>query len=504
MDSILGIFGSLTVIVLVIIAFSASIFVHELGHYLAARWRGLKVERFSIGFGPRVFGWRRKGIDYRVSLLPLGGYVALPQLADLRGIEGAPEDDTERLPPISYTDKMIVSVAGAVFNVLFALAVGTVLWVIGTQTTAVQQTNEIGHVFPTVTTAEQQEVTSPASLAGLQAGDRILAVDGTRVADWRRLQYLLITSKGREDDGRPRTVLTIERDGEELKVPVNPVLAGEEGLRLVGITAGERVVLGEIFPDSPAEVAGLQPGDEIIALNGQTLFSPVPLGLHLQEHPDEPALLTVRRTTEGGDERLLEVPLMPEEVTVNTLGDTAPHFGFRLDRPVWLEHVDPVSRLVNDVHLTWRVLSALVSRDSNVGVDDLSGPPGILYALYETGRSGIRYLLSLVVLININLAILNLLPIPVLDGGHMAFATVQKLTGRPLPAAWLAGVQTAFMLILFSFMIYVSVFDVKRIGRNETAKSEIRQEQAQAVPLEFTGQPQRELDQSTLQPVPIN
>ncbi|MDV7401561.1 site-2 protease family protein, partial [Arthrospira platensis SPKY1] len=93
---------------------------HELGHFLAARRRGLLVERFSIGFGPRLFGWTRDGVDYRVSLLPLGGYVALPQLADMGRIEGAEDENAEPLPPISYADKMIVAVMGAVFNVIFA------------------------------------------------------------------------------------------------------------------------------------------------------------------------------------------------------------------------------------------------------------------------------------------------------------------------------------------------------------------------------------------------
>ena len=114
-------------ILLVVLFFGASIFVHEYGHYLAARWRKLRIERFSIGFGPRIFGWKDKsGVDWRVSLFPLGGYVALPQLADMRGVEGTPSEEAGRLPPLSYADKMIVAGAGAFFNILFALLLGTV------------------------------------------------------------------------------------------------------------------------------------------------------------------------------------------------------------------------------------------------------------------------------------------------------------------------------------------------------------------------------------------
>ena len=114
-------------IVLLALFFGGSIFVHELGHFLAARKRGLKIERFSIGFGPRLFGWTGKdGVDYRVSIIPLGGYVALPQLADMEGIEGASSEEAEKLPKISYADKMIVSVMGAVFNVIFAFVLALV------------------------------------------------------------------------------------------------------------------------------------------------------------------------------------------------------------------------------------------------------------------------------------------------------------------------------------------------------------------------------------------
>jgi regulator of sigma E protease len=105
---------------LIVLFFGGSIFVHELGHFLAARKRGLVVQRFSIGFGPKIFSWTRNGVEYRLSWLPLGGYVALPQLADMAGIEGESDKPREQLPPLTYADKMIVSVMGAVFNVIFA------------------------------------------------------------------------------------------------------------------------------------------------------------------------------------------------------------------------------------------------------------------------------------------------------------------------------------------------------------------------------------------------
>ena len=141
-------------IALVAIFFGGSIFVHELGHFLAARKRGLKIERFSIGFGPRLFGWTGKdGVDYRVSIIALGGYVALPQLAEMEGIEGASSEEAEKLPKISYTDKMIVSVMGAVFNVVFAFALACILWFTGMPVAEGTSSTVIGYVPGQVVTS---------------------------------------------------------------------------------------------------------------------------------------------------------------------------------------------------------------------------------------------------------------------------------------------------------------------------------------------------------------
>ncbi|MEX0326660.1 MAG: site-2 protease family protein, partial [Puniceicoccaceae bacterium] len=171
-------------IFLVILFFGASIFVHEWGHYIAARWRKLKIERFSIGFGPRLFGWKDKqGVDWRISLFPLGGYVALPQLADMRGIEGDYDNGGEPLPRISYADKMYVAGAGAFFNVLFALFLGCILWATGLPVSGEYQSTTVGYIAPTMLDEEGMERDGPALRAGLQPGDVILKIDDASVSD---------------------------------------------------------------------------------------------------------------------------------------------------------------------------------------------------------------------------------------------------------------------------------------------------------------------------------
>ncbi|NBX34998.1 RIP metalloprotease RseP, partial [bacterium] len=258
-------------IALVAIFFGGSIFVHELGHFLAARKRGLKIERFSIGFGPRLFGWTGKdGVDYRVSIIPLGGYVALPQLAEMEGIEGASSEEAEKLPKISYADKMIVSVMGAVFNVIFAFVLAFILWFTGMPVAEGNGSTVVGYVPEQIVTGSAhlaelglgQTIPGPAHVAGIRAGDKILAIDGQPVATFGQVMEAIMLGNRRDAQDRPTSVFTVERGGRTLEITVNPArleLNARSGdrIRVAGIQARARVVLDEPLPDSPAAKAGL-------------------------------------------------------------------------------------------------------------------------------------------------------------------------------------------------------------------------------------------------------
>jgi regulator of sigma E protease len=238
-------------IFLVVFFFGGSIFVHELGHFLVARRRGVHVERFSIGFGRAIFKWRGKdGVEYRLSWIPLGGYVLLPQLADLGPIEGRSETDVESLPPISYTSKMLVFVAGAAFNILFAFALAIIIWFIGQPANSDTVSTSVGRVSPTLTLANGQVVPSAAVEAGLQVGDVIRSIDGTPVEDWSDIEALIKLGSGQSADGRRQSVFAIERDGQTLTLAVHPRLSGD-GFRQVGIAPGYDLIVQEV-PPAPA------------------------------------------------------------------------------------------------------------------------------------------------------------------------------------------------------------------------------------------------------------
>lgn len=448
-----SIFSSLWSVLLIILFFGGSIFVHELGHFLAARRRGVHVARFSIGFGPKIFSWHGKdGVEYRLSWLPLGGYVALPQLADLSPIEGESDVDLERLPPISYATKMLVFVAGAAFNVLFAFLLACVVWRVGQPTSAELNTTRIGQVMPTIALPDGTNVPSPAFEAGFQPGDVIRAIDGQRVANWPDLQQTLFAGGGRTADGRPKAVFTIEREGRTLDLTVYPRLAGDERMRRIGIVPAEELVIGSVEPGRLGEKIGLRPGDRILAFDSLPLLARDEFLEHLAKHHAQAVRLGILR---GAERLVLEVPPRPERADIADLGILR-QTSFLLTYP------DPVSQITDNVVMTIRVLVGLINPQSDLSVSKLSGPVGIIRMFNATAQSDIRLVLWFTILVNVNLAIFNLLPIPVLDGGQMLFATVARLRGRALPANFIMTTQSVFMVLLLSLIVYVSFFDTRR------------------------------------------
>lgn len=460
MELLSGIFSSAWAIFLIVLFFGGSIFVHELGHFLAARRRGVKVSRFSIGFGPAI--WKRTakdGVEYRLSWIPLGGYVALPQLADMAAVEGESDVDVTTLPPISYSTRMIVFGAGAFFNILFAFALATILWVIGQPTSEDMATTRIGYITATMTMPDGTTVPSPASEAGLKVGDAIRAIDGTQVTDWPELLQTLVTSAGVTDDGRRRAVFTIERDGRLMDLPVYPRLSGEDNIRRVGILAAYTPIVAQVPAKSYAETLGLKEGDKLLQLDGAPLLNLVPVMDAMQAK--EPRALVLKIGRESGETTITVPADRPK--------DTPPLFGAAYRTTFGLKHTNPVQQIANQVAMTWRTLWSLLHPKSDIGISKLSGPIGIGKIYWDASEAGIRYVLWIAILVNVNLAIFNLLPIPVLDGGHMLFATIGKLRGRALPMNFIAATQSAFMILLLTMIVYVSVFDVRRIARDVKA-----------------------------------
>ena len=467
MELLSAVFSNLWSIFLVVIFFGGSIFVHELGHFLAARRRGVLVERFSIGFGPAIWSHRAKdGVEYRIAWFPLGGYVLLPQLADLGPIEGASNADVAKLPPISYSTRMLVFVAGAAFNVLFAFILACIITVVGLPESSMTATTRVGYVAKTLEGPDGVKSPSPALQAGFRAGDIVRAIDGKTVTDWQDLMQTLVTTSGRTADGQPRAVFTVDRDGEILDLPVNPRLSGDEKFRKVGIAPGFELIAFKINPGTLAATAGLLEKDEIVSANGVKIYGTETLFETLLNQPSAPAKLIVRR---AGAEVTLTLPAH----TATTNAALAKALGVDFTTGFRTTHPSPLKQIVAPVLMTIRTLSSLINPNSDIGISKLAGPVGIVRIFHSAAEAGIVAILMFTILININLAVFNLLPIPVLDGGQMLFATIGKLRGRALPVNFIMSAQSVFMVLLLSMILYVSFFDVRRIVRDvNTGRSE--------------------------------
>ena len=570
-------------IALVAIFFGGSIFVHELGHFLAARKRGLKIERFSIGFGPRLFGWTGKdGVDYRVSIIPLGGYVALPQLAEMEGIEGASSEEAEKLPKISYTDKMIVSVMGAVFNVIFAFALACILWFTGMPVAEGTSSTVIGYVPEQVVTSSGHlaelglgnTVPGPAYKAGLRSGDKVLSVDDNPVTNFNQIIESVMLGNRKDSQGNPTATFKVERDGKELDFIVQPArieLNSKSGdkVRMAGLQPRTEVIIGTPSPGSPAETAGLKAGDRVLSIDGQPLNNTVEFRELLRKGGAKPRTLLVER--EGGislklvitpqvnttvnpvsiiaygeeknrhslivlpatrdlltkdpaaeRDQLMVLGISPDDlalaetlkigtiidkvdgrsqiVSVRSLEDlekagsgaprdftiywkrangdagnlTLRNAQVRRGKPVQhaqigtyfvtkpeMAYRNPWETCSGIVKSTFTTLGRLFDRGSDIQVKQLASVISITKTYYNLSED-IRRVLWFTVLINLNLAVLNLLPIPVLDGGHMLIATIQRFTKGILNNKAVIILQYTFMGLLLSLMAYIILHDVRR------------------------------------------
>jgi regulator of sigma E protease len=460
MDLLHSLLSNLWSVLLIVIFFGGSIFVHELGHFLAARRRGMVVERFSIGFGPKIFSWRGKdGVEYRISWLPLGGYVALPQLADMRGIEGESTTDIQKFPPPTYATKMIVSIAGAVCNIIFAFVLACIVWGVGLPTTSDQTTTRIGYIVPEIKLADGTKVTSPAVEAGLRIGDTVRSIDGHALKNWQDLMQYLLTGSDHSADGRREAILTIKRDGKNLDVTVYPRLSGDEKIRKVGISAAYELIVQDLDKTGLGATAGFQPNDRLLTLDGTAVLNVQTYIDILTKTPAQPVQASVKR----GD--AIVTLAIPARTSLKDASD----LGLAITTDSSLIYPSPFEQIADDVSKTYNTFLSLLNPHSDIGLSKLSGPVGIVRVFHMASQADIRLVLWFTILINVNLAIFNLLPIPVLDGGHMLFATIARLRGRSLPPQFIATTQSVFMVLLFSMMIYVSYFDSRRWIRDDRA-----------------------------------
>ena len=425
-------------IVAFVFVLGVMVLIHELGHFLAARYFKVRVETFSIGFGPRLFGMKRGDTEYKVCVLPLGGYVKMAG----ENI-GEPSGDPDEFVSKPRWQRMIIAVMGPAFNVVLALALLTGLFMVRYQ-------RRVFELEPPL--IKYVADNSAASRAGIQAGDLIVSIDGKETPKWETVELIEIAS--------PFKTLRVgvERDGEQLEFPVTPEAEKTMGIGDAGWEEETPVRLGLTSPGRPAAEAGIQPGDVLLSMNGEKVISWRQVPDSIQRSQDKPIELELLR-----DETVVTVRLTP-------IYDTSD-----AESPAWrigvglgpdyerismqLGFVDAVEQSIDynvkNATLIFGFLAGLV--EQRMSPKSLEGPIGIARLSGEAARAGWPALVMLMAAISLNLGIFNLLPIPILDGGMITMLLLESLIRRDISMAVKERIVQAgllFLMLLFGFVIY--------------------------------------------------
>jgi regulator of sigma E protease len=417
-----------------LVLIGAMILVHELGHFFVARLFNVRVDAFSFGFGPRLFGFRKGETDFRVSAIPFGGYVKMAgeqpgdeSVNDPRGFLAKPR-----------WQRLLIASAGPFMNVVLAVVLLAALFMVKfPKPMTADLIATIGHIMPD----------SPAAKAGLREGDRITAVNGNQDPSWEDLSIAEFSSAGRPLN------LVVERGGRRFEVQVVPTLSERTGVGYAGWSQQAEIQVAEVSPGLPAQKAGLRAGDLLLSVNGQRIRSRYKLQEVIRDSGGKPVMIDFIR---GNQRRSLEVQPIFSETEKRWMIGVAPDTRIvytRLPLPRALN--ESVRQNVRGAGLIVDFLSGIVAR--RMSAKSIDGPIGIAQMSGDAARAGAYPYINLMAAVSLNLAIINLLPIPILDGGVVLMLLLEMLLRRDLSmpvkeAAFKFGL--VFILMVMAFVMY--------------------------------------------------
>ncbi len=428
----------LTTLLAFIFVLGVLIFVHELGHFLAARRIGVRVLTFSLGFGPKILSTRRGDTEYCISAIPLGGYV---KMAGETVDDPRTGRDDEFLSKTKW-QRFQVLIMGPLMNIALAVVLMWVVLLRGADVPAFLDQPPVVGVVP---------ASSPAAKGGIKPGDRIVRVSGREVRDWEQLSIAIGTKPGRE------VPIELVRDGRTMTVRVTPDAQTKYEIGDIGVLPNVHPRINAVSPGEPADKAGLKTGDKVLAVNGRVMSFSGQLSEAIAKHPAESITVTIERGGETRDVRVTPIQRGRKGVIGIGIQDQIKTIQPGPVQALWMS----LERNYQFGGLIFQTLAGLATRETSP--KQLMGPVAIAQLSGEYAAAGIIALLSLMASISLNLGILNLLPIPVLDGGHIFIMALEGLARRDFSAKVKEQMLLAGFVLLMALMVTVIYNDLTRI-----------------------------------------
>ncbi|MBM4139385.1 MAG: RIP metalloprotease RseP [Nitrospira sp.] len=427
---------------------------HELGHFLAARWVGVKVLKFSLGFGPKLMGRQVGETEYLLSVVPLGGYVKL--FGEDETEATTPEDRRRSFLHQGLWGKVLIVAAGPGFNFILAYLIFATWLAFG----GGLPTSAIGSLMPDI---QALRLDSPGYLAGLRVGDRVLKINQKEVTIRNEVFDIIEKSQGMP------LVVEVRRKSEVLTFEVTPQAIVPNGTQqkdphyTIGIEEAAPVIM-QLTPKYPAAEAGIREGDRIEGINGEPIYTWIQMTKIIRDNPNKPLQLDINR---NGQRLTIQITPSLEQETVDGNARAIGRIGAGPGQTL-LHSSTPLLALTDGLKATWSwteftIVSLYKLITGDISRKNIGGPLMIANVSGEAAEKGLSSYIFLIALLSINLGVLNLLPIPILDGGHLFFFLIEGILRKPIGERQREVAQQVGLFLLVGVMIFAFWNDLERI-----------------------------------------
>ncbi len=414
------------------------VFVHEFGHFIMAKRAGVRIEKFSLGMGPKIIGYKKGDTEYVLSALPLGGYVKMAG----ENPDEVPTGAADEFQSKTVWQRVKIAATGPLTNIILAFLIMPLVFMVGTYT---EGPAKVGYVEPG----------SPAERAGFMAGDVIEKINGRSITDWTKALSLIAVNPDTD------VSIVVDRKGEKKMLTLRPVTATELKIGMSGLLPDMPAEIGKLKSGFPAEKAGVAVNDKILAVDGKTIYHWNQFSTIVRDSRGKSLTINLER---GG--KRIEINVTPIEDGGRYVIGVEPVFHLVFKKYGFLEAVQlGFDKTLESIDLTFITLKKLVT--FGLSIKTLGGPVMIAQMSGQAAAAGLSSFLSLLAMISISLGILNLMPIPVLDGGLILFLVIEAIRKKPVSRRVMEVAQSIGAGLLITLIAVVSYNDIMRMFFNK-------------------------------------